>query len=225
MKMEFGGQIRRGTTWMAGVLGVGLLLAACDSSKIDDKTARPDPARPGAAQPGDPAVPATALAAPDDVAAPPAGAEKTASGLVSKVLKLGSGKEHPGMNDLVEVHYTAWTPQGKMFDSSVTRGETTRFPLGRVIKGWTEGLQLMTVGEKRRFWVPGKLAYGDTPARPGALAGDLVFDVELISFRPLPPRPEPRATPIGEEQTPRLKVEKARRGTSAGKTTRPSQPE
>lgn len=56
---------------------------------------------------------------------------------------------------------------GKMFDSSVKRGQTAKFPLNRVIKGWTEGLQLMTVGEKRRFWIPADLAYGDTPRRPG----------------------------------------------------------
>jgi hypothetical protein len=225
MKMKFREEFRLGGASTIGLLGAFLVLTACDGGgKIDDKAAGPDPASPGSAKPGEPVTPA-ALAAPDDVAAPPAGAEKTASGLVSKVLKLGSGKDHPGMGDLVEVHYTGWTPQGKMFDSSVARGETTRFPLGRVIKGWTEGLQLMTVGEKRRFWVPGKLAYGDTPAKPGALAGALVFDVELISFRPLPPPPQPRALPTDEGQPPRLKAERSRRGSSATKIARPSQPE
>ena len=70
-----------------------------------------------------------------------------------------------------------------MFDSSVTRGQPARFGVGNVIKGWTEGLQLMTKGEKARFWIPGNLAYGDKPTRPGAPAGMLVFDIELIDFK------------------------------------------
>jgi hypothetical protein len=73
---------------------------------------------------------------------------------------------------------------GKMFDSSVQRGEPAAFPLHDVIKGWTEGLQLMVEGEKTRFWIPAELAYGDPPQRPGAPAGMLVFDVELISINP-----------------------------------------
>jgi FKBP-type peptidyl-prolyl cis-trans isomerase len=68
-----------------------------------------------------------------------------------------------------------------MFDSSVTRGEPTQFGLNGVIKGWTEGVQLMVEGEKTRFWIPGPLAYGDNP-RPGAPGGPLVFDIELLSI-------------------------------------------
>jgi FKBP-type peptidyl-prolyl cis-trans isomerase len=135
------------------------------------------------------------IAAPDDVAAPPADAEKTASGLASKVIKKGTGTEHPAATDTVEVHYTGWTKDGHMFDSSVKRGRTAKFPLNRVIKGWTEGVQLMVEGEKRRFWIPGELAYGDTPTRPGAPSGQLTFDVELIKIqqapKPLPPPPTP----------------------------------
>ncbi len=203
-------------TWLgrAAIVGAALLLSACDSGKSDDNSQRPDPAKPGAS-------PATSLGAPEDVAAPPAGAETSASGLAWKILQPGTGKEHPGMNDFVEVHYTGWTPQGKMFDSSVARGETTRFPLGRVIKGWTEGLQLMTVGEKRRFWIPGKLAYGDTPTRPGTLAGMLVFDVELISFRALPPpAAAPTLVPASDTTSPRLKTEKARGKSPASESSK-----
>jgi peptidylprolyl isomerase len=79
----------------------------------------------------------------------------------------------------VTVHYSGWTTDGKLFDSSVARGEPTTFPLNRVIPGWTEGLQLMVVGERRRFWIPEKLAY---KGAAGAPKGMLVFDVELISF-------------------------------------------
>ena len=70
-----------------------------------------------------------------------------------------------------------------MFDSSVTRGQPARFRLDGVIKGWTEGVQLMTKGEKARFWLPADLAYGDKPGRPGAPTGRLVFDIELIDFQ------------------------------------------
>ena len=121
------------------------------------------------------------IPAPEDVKAPPADAKKTASGLASKVLKKGTGKKHPTATSKVKVHYTGWMTNGKMFDSSVVRGKPLTFGLNQVIKGWTEGVQLMVVGEKRRFWIPGKLAYGDTPngRRP---YGTLVFDVELLGI-------------------------------------------
>ena len=119
---------------------------------------------------------------PADVKAAPKDAKKTASGLAYKVLQKGKGTEHPTASNRVTVHYTGWTTDGKMFDSSVVRGEPTTFPLGGVIKGWTEGVQLMVVGEKARFWIPAELAYGEKPARPGAPAGMLVFDIELISI-------------------------------------------
>jgi peptidylprolyl isomerase len=120
---------------------------------------------------------------PEDVKAPPKTAKKTASGLAYRVLKKGTGKDHPTAQSTVQVHYSGWTTDGNMFDSSVTRGEPAEFPLGGVIPGWTEGVQLMTVGEKARFWIPGKLAYGDTPSRPGAPAGMLVFDIELLAIK------------------------------------------
>ena len=120
---------------------------------------------------------------PLDVKAAPATAKKTASGLAYRVLKAGTGKAHPTATSRVSVHYSGWTTDGKLFDSSVTRGEPTTFGLNQVIPGWTEGVQLMVVGEKTRFWIPGKLAYGDTPKRPGAPAGMLVFDIELLNVQ------------------------------------------
>jgi len=143
---------------------------------------------------GAPAEPA-GLPAPSDVAAPPADAQRTATGLASKVLTAGSGTAHPSAESVVTVHYTGWTTDGAMFDSSVTRGEPASFPLRGVIAGWTEGLQLMAKGEKRRFWIPVELAYQNRPGRP---AGMLVFDVELIDFTtppPPPPAPSDVATP------------------------------
>ena len=122
---------------------------------------------------------AKVLPAPPDVAAPPKDAVKTKSGLASKVLQPGTGKDHPRADELVTVKYTGWTTDGKVFDSSVTRGRAATFPLNRVIPGWTEGVQLMVDGEKRRFWIPEALAYkGQRDPK-----GMLVFDVELLDIK------------------------------------------
>jgi FKBP-type peptidyl-prolyl cis-trans isomerase len=135
------------------------------------------------------------IPAPDDVAEPPIDAEKTASGLASKVLTAGKGATHPAKTDLVTVHYTGWTTDGKMFDSSMTTGKPATFPLDKVIAGWTEGVQLMVVGEKRRLWIPQELAYKGKEGRP---SGMLVFDVELISFA----APAPKETPFDPTKAP-----------------------
>ncbi len=122
---------------------------------------------------------AQSIPAPPDVAAAPSDAERSSSGLVSKVLTAGTGTTHPRASDSVTVHYTGWTTDGTMFDSSVSRGQPSTFPLNGVIRGWTEGLQLMVVGEKRRFWIPQALAYGGRQAP----FGTLVFDVELLAIQ------------------------------------------
>ncbi len=140
-------------------------------------------------QPGAAAAAATATAAPaqqafpapPDVAAPPADAQKTKSGLASKVVKPGTGKVHPTSSSTVTCHYILWTPDGKMVETS-RNGQPATFGLNQVIKGWTEGVQLMVEGETRRFWIPGDLAY-DKVNRPGAPKGMLVFDVELIKIQ------------------------------------------
>jgi len=149
--------------------GAGTTPVAAEAP-VEAPAARTEPATPA-----EPEVPS-------DVAAPPADAKETSSGLVYKVINAGTGDEHPQPKAKVTVHYSGWTTDGKMFDSSVTRGQPATFPLNRVIKGWTEGLQLMVQGEKTRFWIPAELAYGETPARPGAPAGRLTFDVELLEI-------------------------------------------
>jgi FKBP-type peptidyl-prolyl cis-trans isomerase len=120
---------------------------------------------------------------PEDVGAPPVDGKRTPSGIVYQFLERGKGKEHPKATSTVEVHYSGWTPDGRLFDSSVSRGKSTSFPLSGVIKGWTEGVQLMVVGDKARFWIPSALAYGDTPSRAGTPTGPLVFDIELLAIR------------------------------------------
>jgi peptidylprolyl isomerase len=121
----------------------------------------------------------TTLPAPPDVAAPPADAAKTASGLATKVVKPGTGKDHPVKDDLVMVDYTGWTTDGKMFDSSIARGKPSTFGVSRVIAGFSEGLQLMVPGETRRIWIPEGLAYKGQEGRP---KGMLVFEVTLIGI-------------------------------------------
>ena len=121
--------------------------------------------------------------APPDVAAPPADAAKTSSGLSWKTLEPGKGSDRPGPKDAVSVHYTAWTTDGKMFDSSYARKMPSTFLIESVIKGWGEGVQLMSTGEKRRFWIPEELAFRGQAGRP---KGMVVFDVELLDLVPAP---------------------------------------
>jgi peptidylprolyl isomerase len=128
------------------------------------------------------------IPAPDNVAKPPADSVKTSSGLASIVLQPGTGKTRPAATDVVTVHYTGWTTDGRMFDSSVARNAPSTFPLDRVIKGWGEGVQLMVAGEKRRLWIPQEIAYNGMAGRP---AGMLVFDIELLEFAPSPNTPPP----------------------------------
>lgn len=145
----------------------------------------------GVADPGD-------LPAPPDVAAAPGDAQRTASALASKVLRAGTGTTHPKDSSLVQVHYTGWTTDGKMFDSSVARGEPASFRLTQVIAGWTEGVQLMVEGEQRRFWIPVELAYNNAPGSP---QGMLVFDIELIDILDEPPS-DVAAPPADAGRTP-----------------------
>lgn len=119
--------------------------------------------------------------APSDVAGPPPSATKTSSGLAYKVLDQGQGGPKPTGESVVTVHYTGWTTDGNAFDSSVARGTPATFPVSRVsMQGWSEALSHMTVGARHRMWIPQELAYN---GRPGAPAGMLVFDVELISVQ------------------------------------------
>ena len=117
------------------------------------------------------------IPAPPDVAAAPKDAKTTPSGLAYKVMKAGTGKVHPKETSQVTVHYTGWTTDGKMFDSSVARGTPTTMSLEDVIKGWTEGVSLMVEGERTRFWIPENLAYKGEGSGP---KGMLVFDIDLI---------------------------------------------
>jgi len=111
------------------------------------------------------------------------GVKTTASGMQYLVLTEGQGTKHPTARSKVTVHYHGTLIDGTVFDSSVDRGEPIDFGLNQVIPGWTEGVQLMVVGEKTRFFIPSKLAYGNRST--GGIKGGslLIFDVELIAIK------------------------------------------
>jgi peptidylprolyl isomerase len=118
--------------------------------------------------------------APPDVKEPPADAKKTPAGLSYKVLRPGTGNRHPTTFSKVTVHYSGWTTDGKLFDSSIARGAPATFDLGGgVIRGWTEGVPLMVEGERTRIWIPQDLAY---KGEAGSPRGMLVFDIDLIKI-------------------------------------------
>ena len=117
---------------------------------------------------------------PRDVGKPPEDAGKTPQGVRYRVLKAGKGAVHPGLKDTVRVHYTGWTTDGRMFDSSIVKNAPAEFSLGGVIAGWVEGLPLMVVGDKYRFWIPEELAYKGAMGRPQGL---LTFDIELLEIK------------------------------------------
>ena len=110
------------------------------------------------------------------------GVVTTESGLQYQVLSKGSGEVHPGASDKVKVHYHGTLIDGSVFDSSVERGQPIEFGLNQVIKGWTEGLQLMVVGDKTRLFIPSELGYGNRSAGSIPAGSVLIFDVELLAI-------------------------------------------
>lgn len=159
---------------VTGALGCATTRAVPDDRPV---AAAAEPAPTAGAQVAE-EVRADPLAAPPDVAAPPPEAQRTSTGLASKVLRAGSGTVHPGTFSVVRVDYTGWTVAGQLFDSSVQRGKPAEFPLSGVISGWRQGVKMMVVGEKRRFWIPEELAYKGASGPQGTL----VFDVELLAI-------------------------------------------
>jgi FKBP-type peptidyl-prolyl cis-trans isomerase FklB len=123
------------------------------------------------------------------------GVKTTASGLQYKAIKEGTGAQPKG-NDTVTVNYRGTLINGTEFDSSYKRGQPATFPLNGVIKGWTEGLQLMKTGSKYQFFVPPNLAYGDRALGPDiAPNSTLIFDVELLGVKPTEAGPSPAPSP------------------------------
>ena len=127
-----------------------------------------------------PPDPARGTIAPLDVAGPPADAITTPSGLAYRVLVSGGrGGPHPGPQSRVVIHYTGWTPDGAIIEGAPIGGAPATFQLSDTMPGWQEGLRMMRVGDKRRFWIPGRLAYENQPGKPH---GMLVYDIDLLQF-------------------------------------------
>jgi peptidylprolyl isomerase len=167
------------------LVGLICVLAAGCQAKTEEQST-PNTATGQAALQTSSAKPAAPTAAklnippPPDVAAPPADAIRTKSGLASKVLKVGEGKTKPLATDIVRVHYTGWTTDGVAFGSTRNTGKPKTVPLHAPgIVGMAEALTSMVVGEQRRFWIPESLAGRGLPGKP---AGTLVFDIELLGI-------------------------------------------
>ena len=110
------------------------------------------------------------------------GIVETESGLQYQILTRGEGAQHPTAKDTVKVHYHGTLLDGSIFDSSVDRGQPISFALNQVIPGWTEGVQLMVIGDKTRFFIPANLAYGNRSMGKIAPGSVLIFDVELLGI-------------------------------------------
>ena len=119
--------------------------------------------------------------APPEVAAVPPDVETSPSGLAWRVLKEGTSDKRPQLSSIVSLRYTGWTPEGKVFMTTERKKIPKSTSMGMMIPGWQEGLLLMTLGEKRRFWVPTELAYRGRPGRPQST---VVFDIELVAISP-----------------------------------------
>jgi peptidylprolyl isomerase len=119
---------------------------------------------------------------PTDLKQPPDTATKTASGVSYQVLKTGTGAHHPSASDKVTVHYSCWRGDGRLFESTVTGKHPAQVNLATAIPMWREAVSHMVVGEKTRFWIPAALAYGEKPVEGFSPAGDLVYEIELLSI-------------------------------------------
>lgn len=166
------------------MLGAAVVMSMTASCKAASEAEQDSVVEESAQESGEETMSAPAVALQGDVKVDTVGYTTTASGLMYKKVK-GDGKasEHPSATSAVKVHYTGKHLNGEVFDSSVERGEPITFPLNRVIPGWTEGVQLMTVGDTYQFLIPSALAYGQRGAGPIAPGEDLYFEVELLEIQ------------------------------------------
>jgi peptidylprolyl isomerase len=158
-------------------LATALLLVGCNKEN-QTQTSTP-PASPG--KDGGASAPAASSGAASSATSE---MKTTASGLKYQAITQGTGTVSPKATDTVKVHYHGTLLNGTVFDSSVQRGQPISFPLNGVIPGWTEGLQLMKVGDKFKFEIPPNLAYGNASPTPAIPPGStLVFEVELLGIQ------------------------------------------
>jgi peptidylprolyl isomerase len=118
---------------------------------------------------------------PADLNAPPPDAKKTAGGVAVAILEKGHG-EAPSAERRMKLHFTGWTTDGRLIESTRLAGQPALYSLSEVIPGWREALQQMVVGDRARVWIPAALAYGDHPRRRGLPAGNLIYEFELLAI-------------------------------------------
>lgn len=166
---------------------LALSLAACE------RTAHrpPPPPAPPAARAADAGTaPQQPWAAPADVFAPPADAEREPNGVLRKVLARGTGTAHPTLETYADLHYAGWERNGRQFEGTGPGGPPRRYDVKELVEGLREELKQMVEGERRRIWVPAALAYGKRTNFANAPKGDMTYEIELVRIVPLPPVPE-----------------------------------
>jgi peptidylprolyl isomerase len=183
-------------------VALGASLTACKGKTSDPSESEPTPVSP-AAQASQDVAPSGGpvklvrdvgrapvevdTSAPANVRTVPEDASRSESGLAWVVLNKGTGEAHPTMSDVAVVNFIGWTADGKLVQESLTTGRGAAIAVGSMFPGLAEGVQSMVAGEKRRFWIPGKLAFGEAkpgepPAEKGPPLGTVVYDVELLRF-------------------------------------------
>jgi FKBP-type peptidyl-prolyl cis-trans isomerase len=174
--------------WPTLIVPLAAACTACSQERVlaNDSTAGVAAAAGAGAQ-----TPA-AVPSPADFTRPPDDAQRLPSGLAYRVVAPGRGTEHPRSEDRVKVYSVGWTRSGTSFDSTLAPGEPLLLRVGDGIAAWQEVLPLMVAGEKRRLWVPSRLAYGDNAP---VASGDVMFDIELLSIVRPPPVPEDLRAP------------------------------
>lgn len=168
-------------------------LAACSHAPGTAPAAEPAPTPAAALAPAPSLAPASSALAAKAPPVPvrPADAVTLPDGLAYKVLRPGTGTQHPMLSDTVSANYSLWKPDGTFLEGTCTANpcKPATFPLDKLIPGWQEMIPKMTVGEKVQLWLTADLAYGDPPRKPNRPAGPLVFEIELLGIgKPMPPR-------------------------------------
>jgi len=194
-------------------VAVAIVLAGCGEKKNKTTVSEPpvvEPDRPAEKPPEPQPAPEPEVApedqpistdAPKDVAAAPADATKTKSGLAWKQTRKGTGTKHAGKDDVVWVHYNSWAPDGKLKQSTYKKGQPRVLKMAKAVKGWREAISLMVPGERRRYWLPKKLAFSRSRAR-GKKAGPRVIEFDLVKVLSAPAAPpDLKKPPKGAKKT------------------------
>lgn len=204
----------RGLRWLLVALG---LSAGCDSATKAKIESTPPAASASAQTVRVGPISGGAQRLSESLLEPPAGAERTSSGLAFQTLQSGVGADRARVGDRVEIEYRGWRASGAPLGKS---RRPQRYQLDELISGWREALLQMAPGEQRRLWVPAVLGYGTEPSVPGAPAGDLIYELTLVRIVRPPPAPHQLAAPASAQRTASgLAFEVLRRGSGTERPT------